>query len=205
MKSVLFIHRSVGKNLLKDGRLREEILSAASKANIPVKVDNIDNNFDKTIPGVDTKPTDYLEYFSHASVPADLVVIKSCYPNNAIKSDLALEKLKDTYTQLVAEFVKHSPGKLLIITTPALRPIATNKHGATRARELANWLMKQDFGDRVSVFDFYNLLAESHDLKDKNMLQTQFRRLAPWDNHPNKRASLFVAPILASKIVKILI
>lgn len=204
MKSLLFIHRSVGQNLLDDGKLRETLTSTSRESGLSIDFKDINNNSNKKVPGPDTKPVNYLEYFQKTSVQADLVVIKSCYPNNAIKSDKDLQKLKQTYTDLVNVFLQHSSGNLLLMTTPPLRPSRTNRGEANRARKLATWLVGQQFGRRIRIFDFYDLLAVHEDSKDKNMLKKQYRRMLPWDNHPNKKASLVVCPELAKAILDFL-
>lgn len=198
-KKVLFIHRSVGRNLLKDGGLAQLIVKADSS----IDFKDIDNNKQKGVPGDDTKPADYAKYFSNNSCDEDLVIIKSCYPNNAIKSDQGLEQLKESYSAIISGYLKNSKGKLLIMTTPALRPLHTNPEEAARARELAEWLKVLKTDNRVSIFDFYDLLAEPKGDKHANMLRRQYMRLGPWDNHPNKAASRHIAPILAKKIVEL--
>ena len=200
MSKVIFIHRSVGQNLLDDGDLANLVRSEAERVNKEVDFKDINNNVQKGVPGDDTKPTDYAKYFSENSRAEDLIVIKSCYPTNAIKSDQTLEDLKDTYREIVSGFSKRSKGDLLILTTPPLRPVRTNPAEAARARKLANWLKANLPNKRVHVFDFYDLLAASPNGKQANMLKSEYRRLLPWDNHPSKSASRHIAPILAKKI-----
>jgi len=196
--SILFIHRSVGQNLLDDGKLAAEITSQAQANNLAVDFTDINNNFAPGVPAADTKPADYLAYFTQHGRAEDLVIIKSCYPNNAIKSGEALEEIKRTYQQIVSAYVNNSSGKLLIMTTPPLRPCRTNKQQAARARNLASWLAAQDFGPRVAVFDFYDHLAQVGGKQNAHMLKASYRRLFPWDTHPSKQASLNIAPQLAS-------
>ncbi len=205
MKSILFIQRSVGQNLLDDGNLRKQVDLSARRKNLQIKLTDINNNRDKKIPGTDTKPSDYLRFFQNASVSADLVVIKSCYPNNAIKSASELSNLKQTYQQLVSAFLENSNGKLLIMTTPPLRPTKTNRDEASRARILATWLAKQPFGNRVKVFNFYDLLAEPVGHKNCNTLKKKYRRFVLWDNHPNRQASRSTSTKLAHVILSSLV
>lgn len=200
----MFIHRSVGQNLIDDGDLRPLLISTAKKAGLEIKFSDINNNEDKSIPGNDTKPENYADYFSTHYLSEDLVIIKSCYPNSNIGSDGDLNELKSTYKKLADAFLASSSSKLLIMTSPPLRPVRTNPHNANRARLLATWLTQQEFGRRVEVFDFFDLLAEPADHTNGNMLKKIYRRPLPWDNHPNKRASQHIAPILATKIVDFL-
>ncbi len=201
MKTVLFIHRSIGKNLLNDGKLAQLISDIDSS----IDFKDIDNNKRKGIPADDTKPVDYAKYFSENSRHEDLVIIKSCYPNNAIGSNEALGQLKQSYTMIIDGFLKHSKGKLLIMTTPPLRPLHTNSKDAKRARELATWLSELKTDRRVTVFNFFDLLAGPEGGKQANMLQRKYQRLPFWENHPNKEASRHVAPLLASAISKLVL
>ncbi len=201
MKSILFIHRSVGQNLLDDGGFALELKAAAKKANKSVDFADINNNYDHVVPGADTKPLDYLDYFSRTTLKEDLVMIKSCYPNNAIRSDSDLEQLKITYKKLVDAFLNHSKGRLLILTSPPLRPIRTSNGEARRARNLATWLEDKSFNERVRVFNFYDLLAEPAGSVDANTLKKKYRRLLPWDNHPKKNASQKISPMLGKAVV----
>ncbi len=202
--AVLFIHRSVGQNLLDDGHLANDIEQLSKNTNLVVTFKDVNNNVNKDIPGENTRPVDYLEYFKKHTFSEDLVVIKSCYPNNAIKSDQDLTELKRTYKELVGAFLGRSSSKLLIMTTPPLRPIRTTIAQASRARLLATWLSSQNFGKRVMVFNFYDVLAEPSSARNANTLRKEYRRLLPWDNHPNKKANLRVSPEVAYTIVEFL-
>ena len=193
----IFIHRSVGNNLLKDGDLRNIVLKVCAETGIDIDFKDINNNTTKGIPGDDTTPKDYAVYFKEHACDEDIVIIKSCYPNNTIDSDATLQQLKETYLEIAKSYLAKSKGKLLIMTTPPLRPIRTNSEHAKRAQTLAKWLSVQSFGKRVSVFDFYALLAD-----DSGVLRKEYRRLLPWDNHPNNIASQSIAPKLASRIAQ---
>ncbi len=201
MKSVLFIHRSVGQNLLDDGGLKYAVQSESIKAGVEVNFSDINNNKNKKVPGQDTKPKDYLKYFSKTRCEADLVIIKSCYPNSSIKSDTELAELKKLYKDLIKKYIDNSSGKLLLLTTPPLRPTSTNESEAKRARLLSDWLSSQKFGQRVRVFNFFDLLAEPINSNVPSTLKNRYRRFLPWDNHPNKLASRTIAPILSKEIV----
>lgn len=204
MKSILFIHRSVGQNLLDDGGLKYALQSSSSKAGIKVNFSDINNNNNKKVPGQDTKPKDYLKYFSKTRCEADLVIIKSCYPNSSIKSDTELDELKKLYKDLIKNYLDNSQGKLLLLTTPPLRPTSTNESEAKRARLLSDWLTNQEFSQRVRVFNFFDLLAGPINSSSPNTLKKDYRRFLPWDNHPNKLASRIISPILSKYIVNFL-
>lgn len=199
MKSVsaLFIHRSVGNNLLRDGNLKNLVVRAGLKKNIEIDFKDINNNLEKGTPGEDTKPKDYAVYFKNHARSEDIVIIKSCYPNNAIRSDSALRDLKNIYKEIVKAYLSNSKGKLIIMTTPPLRPLRTTSTEAERAKDLERWITEQSFGTRVKVFDFYEMLSDQ-----SGVLKSEYRRLLPWDNHPNSKASRIIAPKLADYIAE---
>lgn len=211
MIKILFIHRSVGNNLIQDGDVYELMKSHDSvrlsdfNQNTGVLRDNTGNkDTDMKMPGGDTHPENYARLFSNGHSSAlktfvmnfDIVIIKSCYPNSNIKSGKELEQIKEYYTSITKFFVKANK-KLLILTSPPLSPTSTNPENATRARQLALWLSDQSFGVNIDVFDFFDLLAAQD-----NMLRKAFRRLIWLDNHPNKKASMEIAPKLVNQIVQ---
>lgn len=210
MKKVLFIHRSVGHHLLQQGKLRELLHDK------DVLLDDYDNNtgvltYDdgKTssgvieMPGNNTNPNNLAEFF--ASWPSmlddyELIAIKSCYPNSHIKDTAQLDTVKQHYKTIFKAFKGHKK-KLLVLTTPPLRPLFTNQTEAKFASELADWLVTSAGGD-IQVFDLHHAYAETGG-NHKGMLKTGYRRLLPWDNHPNKKAHQTAAPQIAALIRRI--
>jgi|JI6StandDraft_1071083.scaffolds.fasta_scaffold14124_5 hypothetical protein len=205
----LFIHRSVGRNLIEQGQLRDLL---ALKG---VTLHDYDNNSDtltqangrtsKTtlkIPGNNTNPDNLSEFFSRWSDVLneyDLVIIKSCYPNSHIKDTDQLIKTQESYLSIIKSFKAHG-NRLLILTTPPLRPIMTNKLEAKLANALADWLVSVT-DDDVQVFDLHHLLAEEAGAS-RGTLKRKYRRLLPFDNHPNKKANQEIAPLLAATITR---
>lgn len=204
---ILFIHRSVGHHLIEQGSLRQ--LMAAKGFDF----DDYDNNDgiltqanDHTsadslsVPGGNTNPENLDQLFKEwpsALDTYDLIAIKSCYPNSHIKSEAELGRIKNTYSSIVESFSKHSK-KLLIITSPPLRPLFTNKNEASLASVLADWLATLN-SDLVTVFDFHRLLSEPTG-RHKGMLRREYRRLMPFDNHPNRKAHIEIAPLLLETV-----
>jgi hypothetical protein len=210
MKSVLFIHRSVGSYLLRDGSVRKLLADRKPDFALDDYFQNLDVLTDSkgkktksgfTFPGGDTKPEDYARIFTN-NVPSeykpirdralkyDAVVIKSCYPNNDIKNDRQLETIKRHYISIASFFKKYTDKQLIILTSPPLTPLMTNPNRARRARQLADWLCGTDLGSNVSVFNFYDLLADPK----ANWLRRAYRRKLPVDSHPNSRADQEIAP-----------
>jgi hypothetical protein len=207
---ILFIHRSVGKDLLRHGKLRE-LLNAKG-----VQLNDYNNNdgllttdegatgkWAVTMPGDNTNPDNLAELF--AGWPDilnkyDMIMIKSCYPNSHIKSEAQLESIKQQYQSIFESFKAHKK-PLFILTTPPLRPLFTNAQEAVLADGLADWLVSSAKGN-IHVFDFRSGLVASSG-KHKGMLKGRYRRLAPWDNHPNRIAHQIIAPRLAALIAQL--
>lgn len=216
---VLFVHRSVGHNLIEDGQL----YGLASEAGI--ELNDYDHN-DKSLgdgtsrkrlgyefEGGNTNPDHYAQLFSDAGLKSqkqaldfildyDLIIIKSCYPNSNIQSDEQLEQDKKYYSQIADFFSCQLGKKLVILTSPPLMPLRTSRAAANRARQLSNWLFEQDFKENVFVFNFFDLLAEQPGRRAANTLKKHYRRLLPVDSHPNPKASKEIAPLLTDFLVK---
>ena len=156
MKSrVLFIHRSVGHNLLADGKVYDLLHASAPE----IELHDYDQNVDIlgagagagkkqgfVFPGGNTRPEDYAEIFSSSIDPKyqpildmamayDVIIIKSCYPNSNIKSAEELDRIQGYYQSIAKFFAdKHPEKQLVILTSPPLRPWATKPRAAARAR-----------------------------------------------------------------------
>ena len=215
VKSVIFLHRSVGNNLVHDGKMYEllrdcpDISFADFDQNTRILRDtNSSRTTDYIMPGDNTTPRDYAELFSGSYSPPfkdfvmahDVIIIKSCYPNSNIKSADELQTIKGYYRSIAAFFAKYHDRVLIIMTSPPLVPFMTNAANAKRARELAMWLSREDFGPHIRVFDFFDLLADDSG-NHANMLRKGYRRLVPFDSHPNKLASQTIAPQLINFIL----
>jgi hypothetical protein len=218
MKNVLFIHRSVGHNLIHDGR----VYALIEVAGQPFELTDYNHNtgiltspsgikrLNLQFPGGDTKPQNYAAVFTHKGSSEhrelleltgayDTVVLKSCYPT-CITSDAELESLKQHYAVITDFFTNTMPQQLVLVTPPPLRPRKTSKENARRARALANWLTSNQFASNVHVFDLFNLLAHTENHSRANTLRKHYQRPYFWDSHPNIEASQEIAP----KFVKFL-
>lgn len=213
MTSVLFLHRSVGENLIRDGelyRLMRTMGAPFSFSDFNQNTGVLRNSQGTSkplwkFPGNDTKPADFAELFSfekqQGSDPTlteimkyDIILIKSCYPNSNIKSAEQLETMQENYQSIVSFFNVQPTKKLVILTSPPLIPLRTNLENAARARTLATWLSDNKLANNVFVFNLFDELASTQ----SNTLKTEYRRKLPWDAHPNALASRTVAPKLLS-------
>lgn len=195
MKRALFIHRSVGHCLLKYGKLRALLIAQS------ISLDDYDNNNglltqsngskvngSLKMPGDNTNPENLAAFFQ--AWPSlldtyDLIMIKSCYPNSHITDNLQVNKIEQCYKTIFEAFNDHDK-HLLIITTPPLRPAFTNANEAKLASDLADWLVSSEQSN-IHVFDMHHAYAEPTG-RNKGMLKRSYRRLLPWDNHPNRKA-----------------
>lgn len=214
MKRAIFIHRSVGHNLIRDGKLYDLFRKYAPD----IELSDYDHNSklltvaggeprQRTLafPGNNTGPQNYADFFANDANGAnpkllelimehDIIILKSCYPNSNIKSDEELRRIKDCYLT-IAQFFASTPGKqLVIMTSPPLVPIMTSADAARRARQLANWLGSTHFADNIEVFNFFDALAAPEGHRGANRLRREYRRWLPVDSHPNARASRDIAP-----------
>lgn len=208
MKKLLFIHRSVGHHLIEQGELRGLL------ENKGIALDDYDNNSGIltqgarelkdviAMPGHTTNPDNLAQFFTDwpdVLNGYDIIMIKSCYPNSHIKSKAQLTKMKDSYSSIIKSFAHHNT-RLVIVTSPPLRPLLTNKTEAQLASELAHWLVSLS-GEGVQIFDFHHLLSENEG-EQGGMLRREYRRLLPFDNHPNKKAHRALAPKLVEMIAE---
>lgn len=203
----LFIHRSVGKHLMHYGKLRFR-LNAKN-----IEIDDYNNNTGTLthndgrseisttlIPGNDTTPSnldDLFKKWNKTLNDYDLIIIKSCYPNSRIKDKEQLEQIKGHYQNIIKACAAQNI-RLLILTTPPLRPSSTNNTEVKFADALATWLMRQA-NNNSQVFNFRKLLTNN-----RGMLKASYRHWSiPWDNHPKAKAHRVISPLLVKYIASI--
>ncbi len=221
MKSVLFIHRSVGRNLINDGKMYDLTMQISPNfalsdydQNLDLLRDNISvipRKLGLSFPGGDTKPADYAAIFSNTVDPTykrildfalryDVVVLKSCYPNSNIKNDEQLEAIKNQYLSVIQFFTSRTDKQLILLTTPPLRHLRTNAAAAKRARQLATWLSTQNFGPNIAVFNLFDLLSNPEGVKHPNTLYAKYCRPWPFNSHPNAQAGRAIGTLLVEFI-----
>lgn len=205
MKKALFIHRSVGHHLIEQGGLRRLFNQKGfvlddydNNSGILMHADGSSSSNAIQMPGNNTNPANLADFFSEwleLLNQYDLIAIKSCYPNSHIKDEAQLNQIKQSYESIIKSFASHNK-KLLILTSPPLRPLMTNKKEALFSDRLADWLVSQRDTDLL-IFDFHRALSASFG-RHKGMLKREYRRLLPVDNHPNRKAHETIAPQIAA-------
>ena len=222
---ILFIHHSVGRYLIRDGELRRRLLPLRADDRPLVLWDHdcnqrglhdgegrpLEQAF--PVPGDDTDPPGLLNLFAGEDEDArlarrqalnfEVVMLKSCYPNSAIRSNTELARTKDVYRRLLTTLADHRDNQFLLLTSPPLVPLRTNRGQSRRARRLSTWLARRvDLPPNVAVFDLFDRLAIPERAGARaDRLRKRYRRRLPTDSHPNIRAGDELALDLVDAIV----
>ena len=136
-------------------------------------------------------PKEYSEIFSRSPenhtlkniLTFDVVVFKNCFPTTKIETKEKLEKYKNYYKNIIENISKY-PNKFIVFTPPSLRREMTTPEWASNARELSEWLIRQETKN-VKIFNFFDLLAD----KNTNTLRRDYCNLLFFDSHPNIKAN----------------
>jgi hypothetical protein len=130
----------------------------------------------------------------------EVIVVKSCFPNSAVKSDDMQERFRTWYLQMRAAMDQHLDRAFIVVTSPPLHPLATNTEEARRARAVTNWLGSDEYLEghpNVFVFGFFDLLADpsTHMLRAEYQLDSEDP-----DSHPNRLANETIGPLFVAFI-----
>jgi hypothetical protein len=214
---VVFVHHSVGRYMIKHGRMRDVLApqgialwdcdynkigsrnAAGARADAPpVPDDNTDPDGLLRIftrgSDADRRLTGWLQTFK-------VVVLKSCYPASNIATDEELAARKELYDELVGavcERLTHT----VITTPPPLVPARTTAANAARACDLARWLLELTLPNNVTAFDLHGLLAHPGAGGD-GTLARRYRRLLPFDSHPNAAGAQTAGKRLAEHVMQV--
>lgn len=222
--NVLFIHHSVGQNLIAQGHVRERFAEA--------RYDLWDHNYNHigltrpdgsragysyNIPDDNTDPDGYAEIFSQrryslplnafsAIMQHEVIVFKSCFPTSDISDSGQLEAYRNYYLG-IREVTRQHPDHLFIaLAPPPLAPEATSPENAARAREFADWLASDDYltgQANLYVFDLFDRLAEDDPSSpERNMLRQEYRPEQEGDSHPNALANETIGPQLFEFVIQ---
>ncbi len=221
-RDVVFLHHSVGENLIAQGSVRTTFAAASYSfwdQDYNWKGVHDPNGsatgYSYNVPGDNTDPDGLAGIFSQplfglplntlsGLMQHDVIAFKSCYPASAIKSDAELAEHKAYYLK-IRDFIDQHPEKLFIVVTqPPLNPAETSADAATRARAFANWLKSDEFlqGRRnIVTYDLFDQLAEGNQQAlDANMLRQDYRQGT--DSHPTTTANHIVGPQFANFIIE---
>jgi len=219
---VIFLHHSVGRNLVNQGGVRERLTGAGFRfwdhdynwegLTCP---DGTPAGYSYSIPGDNTDPDGLARLFSQPAFPwpvnafsgllqHEVIIVKSCFPNSHIQSDEQLREMQGYYLKMRERMERFPDHLFIIVTSPPLNPAETTPEAAARARALSRWLQSDEFlagHPNLAVFDLFGLLAEDDPAApDFNMLRAEYREGT--DSHPNRLANETVGPIFADFIIQ---
>jgi hypothetical protein len=199
VSTALFIHHSVGRQIIHEGALRQKL-----SADIP-SLQLWDHDYNEPglsdsaglplgecfpIPGDNTDPEGLLailkgieagEPWADRAKTFDLLMLKSCFPNNAIRSDSAAAALKGIYQQM-REVAMTLPQPVLLVSSPPLVFEATRPDQAARAADLAAWLESHWTGPRLGYANIFETLTYRSG-PARGTLRLRYRRRRPSDSH----------------------
>ncbi len=221
--NVIFLHHSVGRNLIQQGGVRERLTAAGFQFwdhdynwEGLTRPDGTLAGYSYGIPGDNTDPDGLARLFAQPAFPwplnafsgllqHEVIIIKSCFPNSNIRSDEQLREMQGYYLK-VRERIDRFPDHLfIIVTSPPLNPAETTPEAAARARTLSRWLQSDEFlagHPNLAVFDLFGLLAEDDPTApDFNMLRAEYREGT--DSHPNRVANETIGPLFADFIIEV--
>lgn len=194
--SVIFVHHSVGRNLISEGNVRALVSHDLWDLDYDhIGLTDPNGNLTGESYGIlDTDPEDWHDLWTTSNSAResllyyDVILFKSCYSACDITSDAMLDQYKDWYVDIKNQLSGY-PDKVFVMMSPPPRNITTQAE-ADRAREFANWMGTLG----LPFFDLFDHLADSN-----NVLRYEYRRDAT-DSHPNANANSIVGPILAAYI-----
>ena len=222
LDDVVFLHHSVGRNLIEKGNLRQLLTNRGYQLydqgyneedglHVP---DGSRADYTYDVPNDNTDPDGLAAIFSQPVEATSLglngapsntlsgllrhnvIIFKSCYPVTQIESDADLERYKTYYLQIRATIDRYPDKVFIALTPPPQDPGNTNREAAARARTFANWMKSSQFVEghpNLFVVDFFDSLAENDpNRSDYNTLRVGFR-----DDAPGFRAKL-ARPLMAA-------
>lgn len=209
----IFLHQSVGNNLMNRGGVRDWLAQTAPHIEFwdnyaQAQYTLLRDADGGTMPWhyYDETPTiENLHTLWTTSSAArdsflsyDVIAFKSCYfPGAHITSDEMLERYRHQYTEIVAELLTHADKKFILMGFPPANATTTEPDQARRARDFIDWLEDQCRGN-VYFFKLFDLLADG----DSHTLRSEYVG-GPTDSHPNEAADHVIGPRFAACILHV--
>ena len=220
--NIVFLHQSVGDNLIEYGNVREEFQQRGytfwDHHSNPIGLRDPEgrySDYNYNVPNDNTNPDGLARIFNQRVYPLpvnalsglmqhEVIAFKSCFPTSDIRSDEQLEQYKTWYLGMRDVMDQHPDKVFIVMSQPPLNPASTNPELATRARSFATWLTSDEFLDghpNIFTFDLFNHLAESNpSASDFNMLRQEYRHQGT-DSHPNRLANATTGPEFVDFII----
>ena len=220
--NIVFLHHSVGGNLIEQSDLRERLTKAGytfwdhdyngyglrkpdgSPAGYSYNVPN-DNTDPDGLAAIFAQPVDKLPLNTFSGLlQHEVILFKSCFPVSDIISEAKLQEYKVHYFNMRAVMDKHPDKLFIVVTPPPLNPAETKPEIAVRARAFANWLKSDEFlkgHPNIFTFDLFDQLAgDDPPQSDYNMLRKAYQDGT--DSHPNRQANETIGPLVADFVIR---
>lgn len=205
-QDVLFVHHSVGRNLISEGDMRAHVscnLWSQDYNHIGLTgPDGESTGRSYIIPDNNTYPNGLYNLFTRSSAAKDsilsydVVLIKSCYPAADMHDDDTIDAYKFWYSGIAAEMANHPDVKLILLGFPPRHRLATDADNAARARAIHDWIPSLVNGSNIFLFSLFDNFANAD-----NVLRYEYERShSSTDSHPNAYANSIVGPDLAAFI-----
>ena len=217
--NIIFIHRSVGANLVRYGGARELLeqynkergtnltfwdhgyssLTDGKRPFTPYGIINHNTNpdgyFDLFTQPINDPPDNA---FSRIMANHEVIVFKSCFTAARIWNEKVLFDYKRWYLAIRDAIDKHPEKLFIAVTPPPLAKAHTPPEMADRVRRFSQWLKSDEFvkgHPNLCVMDLWELLAEQSPKSPYyNCLKGEYGGDAS-DSHPNQAANKIIAPL----------
>jgi hypothetical protein len=220
--NLIFLHHSVGSNLIDQGNVRELLTQAGySFWDHGYNYQGLRNpagkavGYSYNIVGDNTDPDGLARLFVQpvyrlplnafsSLLQHEVIIIKSCYPTSNISSEAQFSQYQTWYLTMRVVMGQHPDKIFILVTQPPLNPAVTELETAARARHFADWLASPEFlkgHPNVFTFNFFDLLAEKDPTaSDANMLRLDYRQGT--DSHPNRLAHESIGPVFVDFVIQ---
>jgi hypothetical protein len=213
---LLFIHRSVGQQIIDCVRTNQSFSELelydfnANNNNLTDSTRSITKGGPLSVLSGDTSPAGLATLFQKAVTDKsveeiltkfDIIAFKSCYSANNIHSKEQLESYKKDYSGAISSYIaEHPEKKFVIISPPPRKLLFSNSQSRKLAREFSTFLNAfSRERNNCYYFDLFRLLSED------DALAKQYRRLLPWDQHPNLKGAQLAGDTMADILKSLLL
>lgn len=231
--SVLFLHHSCGRNLVRQGAVRELLTRAG--------VAFWDHDYNREgsaltdpqgqpagcywIPDNNLWADGYAALFAMHGGPADspfaritanhdVILFKSCYPASDILADDDAKDRADPASKSLANYRRHylairdtvdkMPNRtFVIVTQPPLHPRATTPENATRARAFAEWIGSDEYLGNRPNLFVFDFFDLLADPRTHVLREEYHNSPNRDDSHPNALANAICGPLFADFIANL--
>jgi len=221
---IVFLHHSVGENLIREGMVREALSAAGMRlwdhgynSQGLIRPDGSHAGYGYGVPDDNTDPDGLARLFAQhvyrwplnafsGLMQHDVIVVKSCYPVSDIRSDAQLRQYESWYLGMRDAMDRHPDHLFIMVTPPPLHPKATTAEAAARARAFSVWLQSDAFlagHANVRTVDLFGSFSEEEGISPTaNMLRQEYWLGDDGDSHPNERANREIGPAFTARILE---